>query len=212
MPNIIDISYFQKANELNIPLSVEMPVANPALKTPNSSEYLLNLIGITEKSILLNAFGLSMYNELQLALADIDNPLYANYKKLVEGGEYNDKIWFGLSYENSLLAYRVFELYLYNENQRLAGVGNVQSNPEKAMIITPAYKLANANNKFIQQYQDGYLNEPIIYNGGEFIDWFGFDNDVEVSLYRYLNDNKDAFPLWNVSKFKCYETQNSFGI
>ena len=38
MPQIIDVTYFQKANELNIPLSVEMVVANPSLQTPNTQQ------------------------------------------------------------------------------------------------------------------------------------------------------------------------------
>jgi hypothetical protein len=52
MPNIIDLSYFQQANPLNIPLSVQMIVANPTLETPNSANALTELITKVEKSIL----------------------------------------------------------------------------------------------------------------------------------------------------------------
>ena len=83
MPNIIDITYFQKANGLNIPLSVSAPVANASMQTPNTVEALELLISKVEKSVLLNALGLDLYNPLQTALGDIDNPINARFKDLV---------------------------------------------------------------------------------------------------------------------------------
>lgn len=212
MPNIIDLSYFQKANSLNIPLSVEVLVANPALETPNSANALTELITKVEKSILVNALGLATYNELQLALADLNNPLYAKYKKLVQGEEYDGKIWQGLDYEYNLIAWKIYETFLFDTNRQLTGIGNVEVKPQGATMVTPAYKLANANANFIQQYQGGYMKYPIIYNDGEFIDWFGCDNGIEVSLYRYLTDKKADFTNVNLDTFKVYESINSFGI
>jgi hypothetical protein len=96
MPNIITISNFQNANELNIPLASQTIVANPTLNNPNNVGYLTELITRVEKSILINAFGIAMYNELQLALADLNAPANASYKKLVQGDTYDDKVWVGL--------------------------------------------------------------------------------------------------------------------
>ena len=210
MPQIIDVTYFQKANELNIPLSVEMVVANPSLQTPNTQQELTLLCQKVEKSILLNALGLTTYNELQLALADINNPLYASYKKLVQGDEYDDKVWNGLNYDYSLIAYRILEQFLVQSNERLTGVGNTQGNPEKSVLISPKYKIANANANFIKQYQGVYLHEPIV--DGIFIDWFGNQDSINVSLYKYLVDKAADFPDVDIAKFLIYETQNSFGI
>jgi hypothetical protein len=211
MPNITTISKFQQANELNIPLASQTLVANPTLNTPNNVAYLMELITKVEKSILLNAFGVAMYNELQLALADLDNPLYASYKKLVEGETYNDKVWVGLENDYSLIAYRIFEEYMTETNVALVQNGNVQLNPEKAQLVSPAYKIANANQKFINQYQGGYLIQPRIYEN--FVDWFGVDSDnLNVSLYQYLIDKKEDFPLWKLENFKVYETKNTFGL
>jgi basic membrane lipoprotein Med (substrate-binding protein (PBP1-ABC) superfamily) len=211
MPNITAISKFQQANELNIPLASQTIVANPTLNNPNNVNYLTQLITRVEKSILLNAFGIAMYNELQLALADINNPLYASYKKLVEGDSYDDKVWVGLNNDYSLIAYRIFEEYMTETSVALVQNGNVQLNPEKAQLVSPAYKIANANQKFINQYQGGFLIEPIIYEN--FVDWFGVDSDnVNVSLYQYLVDKKADFPLWQMEKFKVYETKNTFGL
>ena len=210
MPQIIDVTYFQKANELNIPLSVEMVVANPSLQTPNTQQELTLLCQKVEKSILLNALGLTTYNELQLALADIDNPLYASYKKLVQGEEYGGKVWNGLNYDYSLIAYRIKEQFLVQSNELLTGVGNTQGNPEKSVLISPKYKIANANANFIKQYQGVYLHEPIV--DGIFIDWFGNQDSINVSLYKYLVDKAADFPDVDIAKFLIYETQNSFGI
>ena len=210
MPQIIDVTYFQKANELNIPLSVEMVVANPSLQTPNTQQELTLLCQKVEKSILLNALGLTTYNELQLALADINNPLYASYKKLVQGDEYDDKVWNGLNYDYSLIAYRILEQFLVQSNELLTGVGNTQGNPEKSVLISPKYKIANANANFIKQYQGVYLHEPII--DGVFIDWFGNQDSINVSLYKYLLDKAADFPDVEMAKFLIYEPQNSFGI
>lgn len=213
MPNIIDLSYFQQANALNIPLSVEVLVANPALETPNSANALTELITKVEKSILVNALGLATYNELQLAIADsFTNPLYAKYQKLVEGEEYDGKIWQGLDYEYSLIAWKIYETFLFDTNRQLTGIGNVEVKPQGATMVTPAYKLANANANFIQQYQGGYMKYPIIYNDGEFIDWFGTNESIDVSLYRYLTDKKADFTNVNLETFKVYESINSFGI
>lgn len=213
MPNIIDLSYFQKANALNIPLSVEVLVANPALETPNSANALTELITKVEKSILVNALGLVTYNELQLAIADsFTNPLYAKYQKLVEGEEYNGKIWQGLNYEYSLIAWKVYETFLFDTNRQLSGVGNIEVKVQSATLVTPAYKLANANANFMQQYQGGYMNNPIIYNDGQFVDWFGCDNNVEVSLYQYLIVKQADFTDVNMENFKVYESINSFGL
>jgi hypothetical protein len=211
MPNIITISKFQQPNELNIPLASQTIVANPTLNNPNNVAYLTELITRVEKSVLLNAFGVAMYNELQLALADINNPLYASYKKLVQGDSYNDKNWVGLTYNYSLIAYRIFEEYMTETNVSLVQNGNVEPNPEKARLVSPSYKIANANQKFIEQYQGGYLREPIIYEN--FVDWFNEDSEnPNVSLYRYMIDKKDDFPLWNLEKFRVYEIKNTFGL
>jgi hypothetical protein len=212
MPQIIDKSKFTKANELNIPLAVENIVANPALATPNQATYLTELCIKIEKSLLLNALGLATYNTLQLALADINNPLYASYKKLVQGEQYDGKVWVGLNNDYSFIACRIYEQFLFDTNSQLSGIGNVEVNPQGANLITPAYKIASANANFLLGYQNGFLRFPIVYNDGEFIDWFGCNSDINVSLYQYLNDKSADFTDVDLGKFRTYESQNSFGI
>lgn len=211
MLNIVSIANFKKANELNIPLSVAVPVSNTSTATPSNEVYLTNLIAKEEKTILLNALGLTTYNTLQLALVDIDNPLYASYKKLVKGDEYDGKVWNGLSGDYSLIAYRVYEVFASETNTRLSAIGNTKVNPQGAEQMTPIYKIANANHNFLKQYQGGYLFDPIVFEN--FVDWYGQNDDVEVSLCTYLNDKKADFVDFKIEDFKVFrESKNSFGI
>ena len=210
MPQIVNKSYFNKQNILYIPLASEAPLPSAVTSTPNDGAYIDALCIEIEKTILVNALGLTTYNELQLALADIDNPLNASYKKLVNGDEYDGKIWVGLKYDLSLIANAVWIEYVSQKNTNLSAVGNSQVNLEKGTLVTPMYKIANASASFIKQYQGQYLDEPIVIVN--FIDWQGCDDSVEVSLYRYLSDKKTDFPNVDLNKFKFYEQLNSFGI
>ena len=208
--SIINVTYFQKANGLNIPLAAEFITANPALETPNSNDELTSLCEKVEKSLLINALGLATYNELQLAIADdFVNPLYAKYEKLVKGEQYDGKLWNGLEYEYSFIAWAIYQKFLFNTNDYLTGIGTVNVTPEKANLVTPAYKIAGANANFIQGYQGGYMKYPMIYNDGYFIDYYGCSEDIEVSLYRYLTDHSTDFSIDN---FRTYESINSFGV
>ena len=107
MPQIVNKSYFNKQNILYIPLASEAPLPSAVTSTPNDGTYIDALCIEIEKTILVNALGLTTYNELQLALADIDNPLNASYKKLVNGDEYDGKIWIGLEHDLNLIAQAV---------------------------------------------------------------------------------------------------------
>ena len=210
MPQIVNKSYFNKQNILYIPLASEAPLPSAVTSTPNDGTYIDALCIEIEKTILVNALGLTTYNELQLALADIDNPLNASYKKLVNGDEYDGKIWVGLKYDLSLIANAVWIEYVMQKNTNLSAVGNSQVNVEKGTLVTPMYKIANASASFIKQYQGEYLNEPFV--NGIFVDWQGCNDSVDVSLYRYLVDKKTDFPNVDLNKFKFYEQINSFGI
>ena len=210
MPQIVNKSYFNKQNILYIPLASEAPLPSAVTSTPNDGSYIDALCIEIEKTILVNALGLTTYNELQLALADIGNPLYASYKKLVKGDEYDDKIWIGLEHDLNLIAQAVWIEYVSEKNTNLSAVGNSQVNVEKGTLVTPMYKIASASVNFIKQYQGECLNEP--YVNGIFVDWLGNNEGVYVSLYRYLVDKKTDFPNVNLDNFTFYEQINSFGI
>ena len=201
---IVDKSYFNKQNQLHIPLAVVEP------NTPNNATELDLLCVKIEKEILLNALGLTLYNELK-ALTDvtIELPENVRWKKLVQGEEYDEKVWLGLDNDDSLIANYIFQQFTTDTNIRLSATGATKVNAENATNQTPAYLIAGAHQNFIKQYQGEYLIDPICYDN--FIDWYGC-NGIEKSLYGYLMDKREVFPEWDNTKFKVYETKNSFGI
>jgi len=205
---IVTKSYFQKENYLFIPLSVADPSGSA---TPDNATEIDNLCVQIERDILLNALGLTLYNELY-ALTDItiDLPENERWKKLVQGDEYDEKIWLGLDNDYSLIAYRVFEQFNIETAIRLSATGAKQVQGENAIQQTPKYLISTANQRFIKQYQGEYLHHPIIV--GNFVDWFGCGEEIEKSLYGYLVDKTADFPEWKQDNFRVYETQNSMGL
>ena len=63
MPQIDNKSYFNKQNILYIPLASEAPLPSAVTSTPNDGTYIDNLCIEIEKTILVNALGLTTYNE-----------------------------------------------------------------------------------------------------------------------------------------------------
>ena len=205
---IVTKSYFQKENYLFIPLSVADPSGSV---TPDNATEIDNLCIQIEKDIMLNALGLTLYNEFfTLTDVTIEQPGNARWKKLVQGDEYDEKLWIGLDNDYSLIAYRVFEQFNIETAIRLSATGAKQVQGENAIQQTPKYLIATANQRFISQYQGGYLHAPIVVDN--FVNWFGCGDSIEKSLYGYLVDKKADFPEWKQENFKVYETQNSFGI
>jgi hypothetical protein len=204
---IVDKSFFNDQNYLHIPLSVNDPSGSV---TPSNATELDYLCEKLERDILLNAFGLSLYNEIK-ALTDtsIELPENAKYKKLIKGDEYNDKVWLGLSHSDSLIANYIYQEFVTQTDIRLSATGAKKVNPENATTQTPKYLISRASQNFIKQYQSEYLIYPNIIDN--FTDWYGCDS-IEKSLYGYLMDKKADFTNWKPEYFKVYESKNSFGI
>lgn len=213
MPQIVNKTYFNKANRLNIPLAIDNPSISTVVSSPNNSNFLDNLCIEIEKNLLLNSLGLNLYNQLQVALTNLSDPSNLKWKNLVEGVEYGEKKWQGLNYELGFIAQKVYQNYISKTNEQLSPVGNIKVNSENSNLITPVYKIAIANQSFINNYQNGFLKYPKITEN--IIDWYCDDSTVEVSFYQYLLNNKSDFIGLNLSKFKTYEIdkiKNSFGI
>ncbi len=205
---IVNKSYFQKENYLFIPLSVKDPSGSV---TPDNATEIDNLCIQIERDVMLNALGLTLYNEFKaLDAISIELPINERWKNLVSGDEYDEKLWIGLDNDYSLIAYRVFEQFNIETAIRLSATGAKQVQGENAIQQTPKYLISTANQRFINQYQGDYLNTPVIV--GNFTDWFGCSDSIEKSLYGYLIDKMAVFPEWKQEMFKVYETQNSFGI
>ena len=200
---IVDKSYFNNQNYIHIPLAVVDPSA-----APNNATELDYLCIKLEREILLNALGLSLYNEIK-AITDINLPENAKFKKLIQGDKYDGKIWLGLDNDDSLIANYIYQEFVTQTDIRLSATGAKKVNAENATTQTPKYLIAGAHQNFIKQYQGEYLTTPFIENN--FIDWYGCNN-IEKSLYGYLMDKQADFLNWKPENFKIYETKNSFGI
>lgn len=211
MPTIINKSYFSRQNDLFIPLAADVPVSYPNQASPDNSAALDNMCIEIERSLLLNALGLEIYNELQEALPITDDS-EQKWKDLVDGAEYGGKSWEGLGNEKSLIAYAVYFSFLSGNSDFYTALGVAKPDAENASLKTPAYKLASASQIFIRKYQNGSYPRPNVIEcyRGSFVDYYGSEQEVEVSLFQFLRDHKDDYG-WD-GRFKTYEMQNSFGI
>jgi hypothetical protein len=220
---IVNRSYFQKQNFLNIPLATPVPYG---IEVPSNQGYLDMACIRVEREVLLRALGVTLWKQKEALTADtIQLPENLRWLRLIEGEEYrnseneqDDELkWNGLKYDYSLIAYRVFEEFTTDTNIRLTATGASQVDSENAVKATPMYLISTANNNFIKEYQGetfntgygrGYNN---IYGfSEEFLDYF--DSEVERCLYAYLVDKKADFPEWDYTKFRFYDTKNSFGL
>lgn len=216
MPNITNNTMF--INDLYIPLSQGSISGLPAnTSTPSNEVSLLDIITETEKHLLVGALGFELYNELQIALADIDNA-DARWQNLVKGLEYSidgkTYKWEGLNSPKSLILYACKYQYLYRTNTFLTGVGAQQPNAENATKLAPNYLIAFCWQTFLRKYQTGAMVCPDIsyLNGATFIDWVGSNENLFRSMYQFLNDKREDYPEWENHNFYVYEDVNSFGI
>jgi len=218
MPNIIDETYFERGNTYipnNKDIAVE-PTTSPTIVTE-----LQFFITKYERELLLNALGVTLYDELQIALADLPNA-DQKWRDLVEGKTYtnvhgNIKRWNGLKgiNEESVISFYVFTEYLRNDQETYATVGVVKNTAKNAEIANPTPKFISAYRQFIKSYQ-GSVTEglpTIVVNGFGSIGIDHFNTSVEVSLLDFLSDSNDldatAFPNFEL---RVYAEQNSFGI
>lgn len=208
MPQIVTNTYF--INDLMIPQAQDTPSIGDGL--PTAIDELNDACVVIEKDLLLNAFGLDIYNDIQTALADIDNA-DQKWKDLINGVEYDGKIWDGLKNPKTFIAYAVYYKYLNMESDYWTTFGTVKAESVNAINTTPFYKLTSAWNKFLEKYQKGNMICPDYYSGigWQFTDYYGNHTDVNVSLYQYMRDKSEDYG-WSADLFKVYESVNTFGI
>jgi len=204
MPSIIDNTYF--VNDLEIPGAIAQQ--SIGTNTPTATQSINDCISYTEKDVLLRALGFTLYTELQAALP-ITVLSEQKWKDLVNGVAK----WEGLDNRKSLLAYATYYNYLLTQSDYWATTGVVKAESANATNVTPAYKLAYASQLFISKYQGNNCGLPFVANGigWEYIDWYDSEDTEVLSLYNYLRDNADLYG-WDASKFRFFETVNTFGI
>lgn len=214
---LINSEWFSRQNDLYIPLAVESPSSYVNQSSPDNKAALDNMCKEVERELLLNALTLTVYNELQVALALTGYPgetweAAQKWKDLVNGCEYDGKVWDGLNHDKSFIAYAVYQLFLSQNSDFYSPIGVVKPEAENSRRSTPIYKIATMQQTFIEKYQGGYMSSPdVSYGYGyTFTDYYGQRDNVEVSLYAFLTDKKEDYG-WD-GHFKAYETKNTFGI
>ena len=217
MATIIDNTYFQKG-WLFIPNNKDVN-SRPAGSVSAVSQIDF-FIEEYERELLLNALGVTLYNELQ---AEIDGTLSTQkWIDLVNGKDYaingKTKRWNGLKGANqqSLIAFYVYCQYLRNDNSTYLTTGIAQNTANNAERSDPSPKFVKSWNRFLEQYQSMYNSAypNVVYNrsGMVGLDYYGRDN-IEINLFQYLTDQNELTPTdFPDFEFRFYETYNTMGI
>lgn len=148
---IVDKSFFNNQNYIHIPLAVVDPSA-----TPNNATELDYLCTKLEKEILLNALGSSLYNEIK-AITDIDSA-DAKFKKLIQGDEYDGKIWLGLDNDDSLIANYIYHQFVTQTDIRLSATGAKKSKCRKRNHSNTKILNCRSASKFHKTISRGVFN------------------------------------------------------
>lgn len=224
---IVDNKFFNKP-EVYIPNNTDVgaqPVGNQSVKSD-----LDVIIEKYERVLLLDALGVTLYNELQTALKNISTAAQ-KWKDLVQGADYtiNNQVyrWDGLQgYNNdSLIAYFIYTQYLVNDELTYTTTGMVRNEASNAITAPFNTKYVRAWNNFTQMYQaDLYRYSNRCYNFYKRNNWYlsyweslevyrNINVNVKASLWQFLNDSNTldatAFPDF---QFKVYAPCNRFGI
>ncbi len=216
---IITPTYFVKG-ELFIPNSTS---GNAGNNTAIQND-LATTITKYERELLINALGVTLYNDLSgqtFINGDIDAGAPQKWKDLVDGKTYTkdskEFIWDGLKGfdGNSLIAYYIYCKYLENDEVTYSTTGMANESVTNAEKVSYTSKYVKAWNQFLTQYQRLNSGSPIrLINGfgGVGLDYYG-NVDCRVSLYQFLVDSNEAdATAYPDFQFRLYEGKNSFGI
>lgn len=183
MANLIDKTYF--VGDINLP-----PQA-----LDGDYATIDGYISKYEKEVLLKLLGYDLYKELK---AEIDADSYSEkWDKFVNGAEYKvddyTVKWNGLINDEkvSLIAYYIYFNFVRDNISDTTIIGEVLSVGENSQRVTPADKMANAYNSFVDLY--GRLS----------------DGAYHPSAYRFLTEHEDDYDLW---LFTPVNKINTFGI
>jgi hypothetical protein len=231
--SIVNTTYFQQGTLL-IPNNDNIVVQVPGV--PNSGSDLQFFIDIYERYLLINALGITLYNELQAALLllpfneEATETAPQKWIDLVNGKDYTisgkSYRWDGLTGMNSqsLIAFYIYCQYLRNNQSIYTTGGVVLTDSANSINVDPTPKYIFSYNNFVNKYQgelsDCYNrnnNPNIIINtsGNVGLDYYGKRENNFSNLYQYLTDQNTldptSFPDFNLH-FKFYYRENTFGI
>jgi hypothetical protein len=210
---IINAQYFQ-TKELYIPNVVAQPSIGSV--APSASTQLQQEIDSIEQSLLLDILGYEQLQELNAQFTEdgewVEEPIQ-KWVDLVDGKD----DWKGLRYtigtkKISLIAYYVFFYYLGMDFQTYSTTGMQIPMAENAKMNDPSVKQVSIWNKFVRMYVgNGMYDNGDISNtwNGTFISFGDTMIGNEVTLYKYLTNNRD---IYDITFFTNKTPLNYFGL
>lgn len=214
MAYLIDETYFQR----------ELFVPNADDQDRSAYQELQEFIDEKSRLCLKEAIGYTLFKDLDDNITNGNLNIGAPQKwlDLVNGKEYTKDgytyYWPGLlvqegAFKKSLLAYYTFYHWLYYNQSRMSGVGEVVLNAKNAVSINSTQRLTSIWNEFVTMYQGKetkYTYSEYRRNGIKVIDWAGNNtSDYYSSLIMFLSDHEDDYPD---ATLKIYKTINQFGL
>jgi len=137
------------------------------------------------------------------------------WKDLVNGKEYDGKVWKGLNYLEGSFKVSLLAYYTYWNWVNDSYLSNFQIQAKNADNINPTSTLVDIWNKFLEMYQ-GINNYclPRVSNiyGTTFVDYFGNNNSKYVSLLQFLKDNPTDYSNPQLYTFENISNSNSLGL
>ena len=210
---IINAQYFQ-TKELYIPNSVAQPSIGSV--SPSAVTQLNEEIESIEQSLLLDILGYEQLQELNAQFEPNGDWVATPVQKWVDLVDGKDD-WKGLRYtigtkKISLIAYYVFFYYLGMDFQTYSTTGMQIPMAENSQTNNPSVKQVSVWNKFIRMYvgRGMYDNGDVSSNwNGDFISFGDTMIGNEVTLYRYLTNNRN---IYDVTFFTNKTPLNYFGL
>ena len=223
---LIDETFFERS--IIIP-NVEEP-------TPNNrtANVLAETIEICENEVLSYAFGVPMWKDFKEAYKTNPDTISQVYKDILEGKTYQidgkDYFWKGLidyDLKKSLLADYTYYVYQTANVTQQTEFGQSSTNVKVGEKASSAPKIIKAWNDFLLKLQgesvqnvSGYTQEgnPFRVISNRLVNGYGisyyneYAGNNEVSLMKFLDDNRSSYPLLREAGVIQLERQNSFGI
>lgn len=227
---VVDKTYFY-LGELRIPNVKNTDVSDS--ETTTSTTVVDLFIKKYERSLLLNALGVKLYNILKALLDDeSNNALVEKWKDLVIGTDYEvdgrTYRWDGLRGEDkqSLVAFYIKSKYLKLDEINYSTTGMYVNETKNGKTASFVKEFMSVHSEFINKYQSkgvkypqllSYQSRPINnydyvgyeYNGIKMV----IERQTQSSLFQYLCDANEldasAFPDF---EFKFYKDFNRFGL
>lgn len=217
MPTITDSTYYEVGKKF-IPNNNNLTTEIPGV--PNVSNELSSTISKYERELLIGFLGITLYNELNTALADLPSA-DVKWQNLVNGVDYvKDSVTYrfdGLRgfEKDSLVAYYVFCKYMENDESYYSTTGVVKSNAQNSNSFTPTRKYLDSWYMFLEKYQNDISTGDYSYLIDNYGNVVGLDyynqakSNKLVTLETYLKDHEADFEGY---VFKRYTGANSLGI